>query len=297
MKNANIFKGYLFVILSAVIYGLMPLMAKFIYMDGVNPVTLVFLRNILAMPVLLLLSLGTKNALRTDFKTFGKISFVAIMGCCVTPLLLFVSYNHIPSGSSTVIHFVYPAIVVVGEWLVLKSKLYTGQLLSVILCIAGIALFYNPSEGINAVGGSYALLSGITYATYVISLNLLKNKNIPVFTLGFYVALVCSIVMLFVCIITKSLALPATLIGWLLSVLFALALNVGSVLLFQKGTFIIGGSKAAILSTFEPITSVFAGTVILNETLSSFTVIGTVLVIGAGVLIAACDICRTTYSS
>jgi len=297
MKNSNMFKGYLFVILSAIIYGLMPLMAKFIYLDGVNPVTLVFLRNILAVPMLMFLSIKTKSVIKTDLKTFGKISFVAIMGCCLTPLLLFISYNHIPSGTATVIHFIYPAIVVIGEWFIFKSKLYAGKVLSVVLCVAGITLFYNPNEGINVIGGGYALLSGITYAIYVISLHTLKNKSIHIFTLGFYVTLVCSFVMMLVCIVTNQLALPTSFSGWLLSILFAFALNVGAVLFFQRGTFLIGGSRAAILSTFEPITSILAGTIILKEALSNFTVIGTILVISAGVLIAVCDIRKTTHSS
>lgn len=40
--------GYVYALLSAVIYGCMPLMAKLIYADGVNPMTLSFLRNALA---------------------------------------------------------------------------------------------------------------------------------------------------------------------------------------------------------------------------------------------------------
>lgn len=297
MKNKSLLKGYFFVVLSAIFYGLMPLMAKFLYRDGVNSITLVFLRNILAVPILLFLSLKTKGTIKTDLKTFGKISFIAIMGCCITPLLLFTSYNHIPSGTATIIHFIYPAIVVIGEWIIFKSKLTAGRFLSVLLCISGIALFYNPSESINATGALYALLSGITYAIYVISLHMLKDKNISIFTLGFYLTLVCSFVMLFVCILTNQLALPTSILGWLLSLLFAFTLNIGAVLLFQKGTFLIGGSKAAILSTFEPITSIIAGTIILKEGLSNLTIIGSILVIGAGVLIAVCDINKKTSSS
>ncbi len=292
MKNKNIFIGYLFVIFSAIIYGLMPLMTKSIYSDGVNPITLVFLRNILAMPILLLLSV--KSGIKIEWKTFGKISFVAIMGCCLTPLLLFVSYNHIPSGAATVIHFIYPAVVILGEWLIFKIKLRIGHIISVLLCIAGIALFYNPNDALNPSGAALALLSGIVYAIYVISLRMIKDKKIPMFTLGFYVTLVCSFVMLFVCVGTNKLAMPTSLKGWVLSLLFALALNVGAVLLFQKGAFLIGGSRAAILSTFEPITSVIVGTLILKEALGKFTVIGAVLVIAAGVLIAVSDIRKTS---
>ena len=49
-------KGYLFIIASAVIFGTMPLMASGIYDQGVNPMTLVLLRNLLSLPVLALMA-------------------------------------------------------------------------------------------------------------------------------------------------------------------------------------------------------------------------------------------------
>ena len=179
--------------------------------------------------------------------------------------------------------------MVLGEFVFLKAKLKVPQLLSVILCIVGIAMFYNPNDELNPMGSLYALLSGVTYATYVLSLYSLKKKNIPIFRLSLYVASICSVVMLGVCALTKQLTIPHTVTGWLLTIFFAFALNVGAVVLFQRGTFIVGGSRAAILSTFEPITSVVAGVVIFSETISAFTIAGTVFVIGASIIIAVCD--------
>ena len=46
------YKGILLVILSAVLFGCMPLMAKTIYENGGTPVGLTLLRNFLALPAL-----------------------------------------------------------------------------------------------------------------------------------------------------------------------------------------------------------------------------------------------------
>lgn len=290
MKHKQLFKGYIFVILSALIFGLMPLMAKFIYAEGVNSVTLVFLRNLFSVPMLAVLALCTGGTIKTDTKTLPKISFIALMGCCITPLLLFSSYNHIPSGTATVFHFIYPAAVMLGEFIFLKSKIRYGHIISVIICVAGIALFYNPDSKINPTGSIYALMSGITYAIYVISLSAFKNKKMSPFAFSFYVSSICSSVMLVVCLFTRQLAMPVSVVGWLLTILFAFSLNVGAVVLFQRGTFLIGGSRASILSTFEPITSVLAGAVIFHEKMSVFTIIGTILVVAASIMIAVFDV-------
>ena len=95
---------------------------------------------------------------------------------------------------------------------------------------------------------------------------------------------------LILCIATGQLALPASLIGWGLSALFAILVTVGAVVLFQLGTFIIGGQQSSILSALEPITSVVVGIVIFNEVLTFRTAIGVVLVIAATVLIAVTNL-------
>ena len=102
MKKGELVKGYLFVIVSAVIYGCMPLMATHIYADGVNPMTLVFLRNFLSLPALAALALWQQKTLKVPKATLGPVSLLALFGCCVTPVLLFSSYRYIPSGTATV---------------------------------------------------------------------------------------------------------------------------------------------------------------------------------------------------
>lgn len=288
VKKFNLIKGYIFVLLSAVIFGLMPLMTKFIYREGTNAESLVFLRSALAVPMLLILALITKSPVRIKPARLPAISFMALTGCCITPLLLFISYNHIPSGTATVFHFIYPAVVVIGEFILFKSKLKGTHVLSVVLCVVGIVLFYNGGE-INLVGSALALLSGVAYAAYVLTLSGYKHKEISGFTLSFYIAIVCTAVMLAACLVMDKLMLPASLLGWILVFIFSLAINVAAVILFQKGTFLIGGGRASILSTVEPVTSVLAGAIAFSEKISVANVFGTALVVAASILIALSD--------
>lgn len=286
MKQNKLITGYIFVILSAFIFGLMPLMAKLIYKDGSNPQSLVFLRNIMSIPVLLLLSVFSGKSVKVNPKAFPNISLIALMGCCITPLLLFSSYNHIPSGTATVFHFIYPPVVVLGEYIFLKNKLGLKNILSVVFCVIGIALFYNPNSKVNIDGSLLALVSGVTYAVYIMLLSGFKYKEISGFTFSLYVAIFSSIVMLLVCIFTNRLKFPESVFGWVLTFIFAVSLNVGAVVLFQKGTFLISGGRASVLSTIEPVTSIMAGVMIFNEKITIFTVVGAFLVIVASILIA-----------
>lgn len=285
----KILKGYLFAILSAVIYGSMPLMASHIYADGVNAMTLVFLRNFLALPALGVLAFCQQKTLKVPARSLGSTAFLAAFGCCITPVLLFSSYHYIPSGTATTIHFVYPAIVVLIGIVFLKKKAQLGTILSLLLCLCGICLFYKPGGDFHWGGAGLALASGVTFAIYVAFLPVLRHEKVTGFLFAFYIALCSSVMMAITCLATGNLALPQSLTGWAWCLLFALGVTTGAVVLFQQGTFLIGAERASILSTFEPITSVVAGVAFLNETIGPRDYVGILLVLAASVLIALFD--------
>lgn len=286
--NSKVLKGYLFAIISAVIYGCMPLMATHIYADGVNPMTLVFLRNCLALPVLAILAFTQQKTLKVPPKSLLSTTVLSFFGCVITPILLFSSYQHMASGTATIFHFAYPAIVVIAGILFLKKKVQIGNIISVLLCVVGISLFYNPNEPISFTGAVLALSSAFTFAAYVVLLSSTKQK-ITGFLFTFYIALAASIMTFVACVATNNLALPKSLTGWGLCLLFATSVTVGAVVLFQQATFMIGGEKTSILSTLEPITSVVIGILILKEKTNPMVYIGSALVVAASLLIAITD--------
>ena len=287
--NVRIIKGYTFVIISAIIFGCMPLGAKYIYAEGVNSLSLVFLRNCLALPVLGVLAGKQEGSLYIKKIDLLRISSLAIMGGCATPILLYSSYHYLASGTATIFHFIYPVLVVLGSMLFLREKGSKPIFLCVILCTVGIILFYNPGAGIHLGGSLLAIASGATYAAYIMLLSIFKNDKISGFKLSFYMSAVGSVILFIFCIVSGQLTLPVTFTGWLISIVFSLMLSVGAIVLFQQGTRYIGGQRAAILSTLEPITSVLVGVLVFQEIITARTILGTVLVIMASVLIAVFD--------
>ena len=69
-----------------------------------------------------------------------------------------------------------------------------------------------------------------------------------------------------------------------------LSLSVGfGTSLFQFGIKTVGPESTSILSTFEPITSVIIGVLILNEIFGIKTIIGSALILIAVILISIFD--------
>lgn len=291
--KSNIYKGYIYAVLSAVIFGCMPLMAKYIYADGVNPMTLVFLRNLLALPSLAVLAWMQGKTLRVAPAALPSISLISLIGCCATPILLFSSYQFIASGTATVFHFIYPSIVVVAGIVFLKKKAQLGSIVSVIVCCAGVALFYTPGQPLDPWGSFLALFSGVTYATYTLLLATFRHKDVTGFLFSLYVALMAALFTFIICLVSGNLALPGSAFGWIMCVIFAFLVTTGAVVLFQQAAFIIGGERTSILSTLEPTTSVIVGILVFSEPLSIRTLIGSALVILASLLIAVFDMKST----
>lgn len=289
MSRKQTFQGYFLVIFSAVLFGCMPLMVKRIYADGMNSLSVVLMRNCLSLPVVCILARWQRGSLKIPKKALPSIAAIGIMGCCVAPVLLFSSYFFMASGTATVLHFVYPAAVVLGGVLFYREKVTAGGLVSMLICLVGMSLFYTPGETLDWRGSILAIASGVAYAAYILLLSHFKYREVSGFLLNVYIFSINSVVMLLVCLAGGMLTFPSSASIWGLCFFFAVVINVFTVAMFQKGTMMIGGQQAAILSTMEPITSVVVGILAFNEVMSLRTAIGSVLVILASILIVLFD--------
>ena len=288
--NSKSLKGYIFAILSAVIYGCMPLMSNYIYADGVNPITLVFFRNFFAIIPLGFLAFKDAKTLKIDIKLLPKISLISLLGCFLTPFLLLSSYKYIPSGAATVFHFAYPALVVIGSVLFFKAKGNFATFLSVILCIIGIILFYSPEVKLNLPGIAFSFSSALAISAYILLLSRFNKYNISGLLLSFYVVTIGSIITFIFCIATNNLTLPSSVFGLVFSIIFSLLVTIGAFVLFQQSALLIGGELASILSTLELVTSVIIGFLVLGEPLGFRLIVGMILVVIASTLTTVCDI-------
>lgn len=283
MERRKQWLGYFCVILSAMIFGCMPLGANFLYAQDVTPMTLVFLRNLLSLPILALLC-QKQGGLRISRGALLETSLTGFFGCWLAPILLFSSYRYLASGMATVFHFAYPVIVVLGGF-VLREKVQKSALFCALLCSFGIILLIDPSGEVDPFGVVLALTSGVAYAVYILLLAHFRHREVSGFRMSFYMAVVCAVCTFFLCLITGQMHLPQNAAGWLVAFAFSLTICVGAVVLFQKGTFLIGAQRAAILSTFEPITSIFFGILFLHETLTPRILLGSAITLLAGVFI------------
>ena len=279
-------RGLLATMISAVFFGFIPLFVKTICAGGGNSVSAAFYRFFLSVPVLYIYLKAQGISMRITRTEFAKIALITIFGYGGTAVLLFSSYNFIPSGMSTTIHFMYPVFTILGCMIFFKEKVSPLKLLCVALCFGGILLFYNGESGGSVLGMALSFLSGVTYAFYTIYLEKSGLQKMENLKLIFYMNTVAAAMILVMALLTAQFTLRLTPLAWGTAVFFATATSLIGVLGYQIGVKCIGPQNAAILSTFEPITSVIVGVLVYREAFSARTLLGCLCVLSAVVIVA-----------
>ena len=138
------------------------------------------------------------------------------------------------------------------------------------------------SGGANYTGIALALLSGVTYAFYVVSNQRSCFRMLDGFTTMFYAMVASSIFFTLQSLVSGQLMAPPTPKSWLLAMIIGLFCTVFSL----YGISVLGASNASILNILEPLTSLISGALIYGDQLSIPTMIGCGLVILAILLVS-----------
>lgn len=278
-------KGTFLTIISAIIFGTAPLFAKAIYANGSNSITFVVHRAVVcAVLSWAIQAFYVREPFRITWKEFKK-AFICSVGFILTPLLLYSAYNYLSSGLSTTIHFVYPVLVLLACVLFFREKVNAKKIICCVLCMVGIICFYTPDGSISIIGILIALLSGCTYAFYVVYLDKSGLQSIPPFKLNFWINFLSSIEIIIIALCTKQLTFALEPIAWGASIFYAVLCCIGCVA-FQEGTKYVGAQSASLLSAFEPATSVVLGIAIFHEQLTVASAIGIVSILISVILLS-----------
>ncbi len=280
--------GIIAVMVAAVIFGSMPLMARIIYAEGGNPMMTSIIRGVLAMPVLYLLARfkSGETSMKVSKKDFKQLWLVGVLGYGATVLTLYASYLYIPVGVATTLHFAYPIFVILGSIIFFKVRPSGVVKIAVALCLGGMLLFNPVHTNLDPLGVALAFGSSITFAFYVLFIEKSGLNQMGLFKLTFYLSLTSSSVIFLIGLATGTTLTGLSLYGWGVAFLLAMTVTVGAIVLFQLGIRTVGSQNTAILSTFEPITSIIIGFTLFQEVIDIKTIGGILLILLAVLLIA-----------
>lgn len=279
--------GILFALLSSAAFGFMPVFAKLLYNNGVNTLTVLSLRFLLAAFMLLAYFYIAKVDFKVNKAQLLNLALVGILGYTSTGLTLFYSYNYIPVGLATTMHFIYPAIVILLNYFIYKEGISLYKIAALVMSLTGVYILIGvKSKGIHFGGALLALASGFTYAACVMGMNQQETRKLSNLVTVFYFSLFAGISLFTFTVFNHSFYFPVSVHSITSIIGISLVSTIISIGLFVKALKIIGSSSTSILGTFEPIVSIIMGIILFNESLTITLFIGTILILGSVIVLA-----------
>ena len=287
-------KGYLFALVSALTYGMIPLfMIPLKKLDFFSVDTALFYRFLIAAILILgYLVFCQKERVKINLKEGIVLSILGLF-YALSAEFLFIAYDFLSPGIASTIFFIYPIMVALILGIFFKEKITLATTISLIVVVVGVAvLSIKPKNnddkdnfGINSIyiGLFVSLLGALMYALYMIIVN--KTKiNASGVKVSFYSMVFASLFFLVkTLVLGNSVAIPSREIGTHLA-LFSLITTALSVVSLVYAIKYIGSTPTAIMGAVEPVVAVMISVGLFDETLT-FSLIAGVIIIISGVLI------------
>ncbi len=274
-------KGILFTVLSALLFGVTPVLTSLTYEMGSTPVTVTFYRNLMAIPVFVAVMLIKKIDFRLSWKTLINIAVIGIIGCGITTLLLYSSYQYIGIGTSTTLHFLYPMFVALLCRIFYKERLGLQKILALSVAGGGILFFMEFRKISNGVGILMAVISGLTYSLYMVGIEKFGLKDISPYKVSLYISIAVSAALLLYNIPTGQIVFNLPPKALLYTFAVSICTSFLAVALLQLGIKYLGATTSAIFCLFEPVAGMISGAVFLHEPITLQKAAGCFLIIAA----------------
>lgn len=269
----------IWVITASIIFGINPTLISMSMERGMDSVSQVFWMYLINCMVNCLMCRGSGISLKLGWKKVLTLMFVGMVGMGWTGCLLAVSYQMIGTGTSTVLHFMYPAVVSAAACLILKKIPKKRTILATILSVCGVVMLVQVKIGQgNGANVLPALLSSLTYSFYF-----LLNSHPAMYEIPHQVRCTWMSAGIWISfgtyLITKNqIVLPFDWKGAVLIVLSGCASAAAyNCLVFGIGK--IGAMKSAFASLLEPITSMIMGILVGGESFTLQKGIGSILIL------------------
>ena len=277
--------GVLLALLSAASFGVMPVLTKVVYDDGPGPLGVLSVRFTLAALVLLALARARGEQLPAG-RQMRSLLLLGGVGYVVESLCYFAALTRISAGLTSLLLYVYPALVVLLTAVLARRSPGRTALVCVAAATAGTVLTIGPVQGGQGVGVLLGLAAATSYAVYVVVSGSV-NHGVGPFATSAVVMGGCASVYDVLAVSTAA-RLPHSAAAWLALAGVALLGTVVAVSAFFGALERLGAADTAVVSTVEPVVSVAVAGLAFGDRLSALQLAG-----GALVLVAVGVLART----
>ena len=289
IESVDTRRGYLYVILAAVLWGVSGSAAKFLFNSGVSPFQLVQLRlTITALGLLFWLSLRNPalfRIARRDIWYFALLGTAGVGACQFTYLY---AISKINVAAAILLQYLAPSLIALHAVVITRDRLSLATVMALAGATAGCYLVvgaYNLELlSMNLTGVVSGILSAVAFAWYSIHGEYGMRRYSP-WTVLFYAILFAAMAWNLLHPPLEAFFHRYTAIewGWILYIGVMGTLLPFS--LYLEGVNLIRSTRASITAILEPITAGVIAFFFLNERMHTLQILGGFLVIASIILL------------
>lgn len=289
-KKERLGSGLAMALVGSIAFSGKAIIVKLAYRYGVDPVTLIMLRMVFALPFFVAMAWWAgRDKPHLPARDWAGVVGLGVSGYYLASFLDFAGLQYITASLERLILYLNPTLVMLLSWGLYRRAFTRRQVIGMAISYVGVLLVFGHEvtlEGANVALGTFLVLaSTVSYAIYLVYSGEMVRRVGSLRLVGLATSFAC------VCCIVQYLVVrpPLAALGiapeviWL-SVLNASLCTAVPVLLVMMAIERIGPSVAAQSGMVGPIATIAMGVVILGEPFTAWIAVGSVLVI-AGIFV------------
>ncbi|MBP2294981.1 DMT family transporter [Azospirillum rugosum] len=291
MPPVQILAGLGLAVAGVVAFSLRPVIIKLAYRYNVDPVTLIMLRMVFALPFFLGMALwsGARGARAPiSGRDLALTVGLGVTGYYAASFCDFLGLRYVSAGMGRLLLFLYPTIVVVLSALFLGKRIGLREVAALVVSYAGVALVVWSEVGTGhpnfMAGAGLVFMGAFLYSVYLVgSSRVVQRIGSMRFTAyAMTAACLCCILQFGVLRPLSALDLPLPVYG--LSAVMAVVCTVLPVLMTAEALRRVGPNLVALSGAIGPVAAAVFGYLMLAEPLGWLQLAGAALTV-AGVMI------------
>lgn len=281
--NSKKVLGSVLLSMSACIWGGMFVVVKII-VDEIHPIQLVWLRYLIAIIFLMIFSLLRREKWHWNWSDLRLIFLIGLIGNTISIVAQETGTWLSSAQTGAVITSATPTFMLIFAWLILKEKMTSVKIISVIMATLGVIMIVGLHLSGNYI--LYGVLSLIVAAlTWALMSVLVKKVNhyssLQTTIISTMVAIVC---------LTPIIMLNPSALGNInfLNIKVILCLFYLGVIstamafvMWNQGLKLVNASSSGLFFLLQPIVGTLLGWLLLGENISISFIVGTILIIGS----------------
>lgn len=273
--------GILLIAISAASFGTLAIFGRFLYADGLDTFTLLFLRFTIAASIMTVILI-----LRREPFPRGRVLALLIgmgaLGYVGQSFSYLSAIKYASAGLVALLLYLYPMFVFILSMIFLREKVTWVKVIALVLALLGTALTVGPAGG-QFLGIFYAFTAAAIYSVYIIigtdvmrHVSAVQSSLVIFASAGAVYGILTAV---------NGAHFPASSSGWWSMAGIVLLATVIPVVTFLAGLERIGPTNAAMLSTLEPVVTVLLAAWLFAERLEPITLVGGALILVAVVIL------------